>query len=116
RAIRAAVSTSKPTTRSGTCGSASTYGAPPSGSPAQTSSRAWASTCRGDPKVAARIIASVSARGLARDNIVGRAQSRPRRLTSVGHCVQHDVDAHRVARGGEALEGLMILALSFPGG
>ncbi len=76
RAIRSAISTSKPTTRSGTCGSASTYGAPPSGSPAQTSSRAWAFPCRRNPKVA-RIIASVSVRGLEQDNIVRRAQSRP---------------------------------------
>src|SRR5262245_23726324 len=39
RAIRLAISTSKPTTLSGCAGSASTNGAPPSGSPAQRNSR-----------------------------------------------------------------------------
>src|SRR5262245_30254112 len=39
RAIRSAISTSKPTTLSGCAGSASTNGAPPSGSPTQRNSR-----------------------------------------------------------------------------
>ena len=38
RAMRSAISTSKPTTLSGWAGSASTNGAPPSGSPAQRNS------------------------------------------------------------------------------
>src|ERR1044071_5995888 len=42
RAISSATSTSKPTTSSGCAGSASTNGAPPSGSPAQRKTGVWA--------------------------------------------------------------------------
>src|SRR3954465_9445572 len=59
RAIRTAISTSKPTSLSGSFGSASTKGAPPSGSPAQRSSR----VCSEDP--ANSVVAEQATRKIA---------------------------------------------------
>ena len=56
-AMSAATSTSKPTTRAGSRGSASTYGEPPSGSPPQRSSPAAGAAAGGARGAAARVAA-----------------------------------------------------------
>src|SRR5919197_712107 len=70
RAIRFAISTSKPTSRSGCRGSASTNGAPPSGSPAQRSTRGCAAAV--DAQTVTRTHDAVTCRPRTAIDCIGR--------------------------------------------
>src|SRR4051794_18806058 len=69
RANSSAISTSKPVSVSGCAGSASTNGAPPSGSPAQRKTRGWLETAPAKTAKAAKIAHAKDAEGKKRRSV-----------------------------------------------